>query len=188
MTLHKYLYCFNNPGNLADPSGNSLLLDTVSSMSNRAGMASNAYDAGSTVLNMARQIAAGASLQNLMLTVGAEVAFNLASDKGLEFLTGKVTKLVGRLGSAKELRKMTRGSGLEVHHLVEKRFADTLDIAHGDMLSIVLTKEEHQLFTNGWRKAIGYGSATLGADKKRIVEAARDVYRNSPGILQALGL
>ncbi|WP_281987636.1 hypothetical protein [Aquimarina aggregata] len=61
--------------------------------------------------------------------------------------------------------------------------------------SIVLTVEEHQAFTKAWRKAIGYGNTpgttgffTSNAPREVIEAVARDIYKNYPEILKALGL
>ncbi len=54
--------------------------------------------------------------------------------------------------SYKSLQKLTKGTGLEAHHLIEKRFAKMLGVNPGEMVSVALTKAEHQSFTNAWRK------------------------------------
>jgi hypothetical protein len=68
--------------------------------------------------------------------------------------------LLREIKSAGEWEKLLRGvrkeAGLEVHHLIEKRFAERLEINAADIPSIVLTKEEHRVFTSRWRQAIGY--------------------------------
>lgn len=61
------------------------------------------------------------------------------------------------------------------------------------MLSIVLTKEEHQAFTRAWRSKIGYKNdrnaiTTINATPEDVKKAAKDIYRNYPEILKALGL
>jgi RHS repeat-associated protein len=90
--------------------------------------------------------------------------------------------------SYRALRLVIRGTGLEAHHLIEKRFARLLGQKASQMLSIALTKEEHQAFTNAWRAAIPYGRGTAEATKERVLEVAADIYRNHPAILKALGL
>ena len=75
------------------------------------------------------------------------------------------------------------GSGLEVHHLVEQRFADQVGMKASNMPSIVLAKEEHKKFTAAWRQAIGYDKSgatieTSSANKEEILRAARDVYKD----------
>ncbi|XLS29208.1 hypothetical protein ACJD0Z_18675 [Flavobacteriaceae bacterium M23B6Z8] len=84
--------------------------------------------------------------------------------------------------------------GVEIHHLIEKRFAETLKVKEADMASIVLTKSEHQAFTNAWRNEIGLNGTfvttytTETATKEVIFAAARRIYKDYPEILIALGL
>jgi RHS repeat-associated protein len=80
------------------------------------------------------------------------------------------------------------GSGLQVHHLLEKRFAGALGVKEREMLSVVVTKQEHQVFTNAWRKAIPYGTDYSTVPQQQIMSYARDIYANNPAILKALGL
>lgn len=58
-----------------------------------------------------------------------------------------------------------------------------------DWLTVVVTKEEHQVFTSAWRKAIPCGrSGTGSATRSQIENAVRQVYRDYPEILEALKL
>ena len=62
-------------------------------------------------------------------------------------------------GTVTELKKLRRGKGVEVHHIVEQRFVENLGIEKADdVLGVVLTYEEHVRFTNEWRKRIGYNN------------------------------
>ena len=88
----------------------------------------------------------------------------------------------------RDLRKLTQGTGLQAHHLIEKRFANTLGVNRNSMQSIALTRAEHQVFTNAWRQAIPYGQGTVNATRQQILNAARQIYRAYPEILRALGL
>ena len=54
------------------------------------------------------------------------------------------------------------------------------------MKSIVVTKEEHRVFTNQWRKLIPYN--TKQVSESEIKAAAKQVYKDYPDILKALGL
>jgi RHS repeat-associated protein len=98
------------------------------------------------------------------------------------------------IGSYNSLKsKVGKGSSLQVHHLIERRFAHLFKVKEGDMLSIVLTKEEHQAFTNAWRKAIPYDNSvsdltTSTAMRNDIINAAKRIYSKYPEILKALGL
>lgn len=54
------------------------------------------------------------------------------------------------------LKNRKPGSKLEVHHLLEKRFAVILGVRPSIMLSVVVTRPEHNKFTQAWRTAIPY--------------------------------
>ena len=58
-----------------------------------------------------------------------------------------------------------------------------------DMPSVAVTKSEHQVFTNAWRKAIPYGANGTGmATGAQIDGAAGQIYAGYPNLLSALGL
>ena len=94
------------------------------------------------------------------------------------------------------LRKNVRdtygtGSGLEVHHLIEQSFAKQMGLKEGDMLSIVLTKEEHKSFTAAWREEIGYKGSlnsvnTETATKDQVLSAAKKIYKDYPELLKTI--
>ena len=98
--------------------------------------------------------------------------------------------------SYKNLKKSVQatygtGSGLEVHHLIEKRFAKQMGMKEADMPSIVLTKDEHKQFTAAWREAIGYDKSgaemfTSGVGKEQILNVARDIYKDYPELLKTI--
>jgi len=88
----------------------------------------------------------------------------------------------------KALTSLTKGKGLQVHHLIEKRFAAMLGQNSNDMASIALTQTEHQVFTNAWRNAIPYGEGTINATREQVMNAAKQIYKDYPEILNALGL
>ena len=92
------------------------------------------------------------------------------------------------VGTYNQLRNAARGTGSEVHHLIEKRFAGLVGQKSGNMLSVVLTKAEHQAFTQAWRQVIPYGAGTAQATLGTVQAAARAIYADSPAILRALGL
>jgi RHS repeat-associated protein len=92
------------------------------------------------------------------------------------------------MGTYKAVRTAIKGSGLQAHHLIEKRFAKLLGEKASEMLSIGLGKTEHQALTNAWRKAIPYGAGTANATLGQVMNAARIIYQNNPMILKALGL
>ena len=82
-----------------------------------------------------------------------------------------------------------KNSGLEVHHLIERRLAAILGIKESDIPAIVLTKDEHLEFTLAWRKEIGYkkskaSTTTSQATSKNITEAANSIYENFQELLK----
>lgn len=85
-------------------------------------------------------------------------------------------------------RSVGPGTKLQVHHLLEKRFASMLGVKEREMLSVVLTKEEHQVFTNAWQAAIPRGAGTANATREQVMASARRIYANYPAILKSLGL
>jgi hypothetical protein len=92
--------------------------------------------------------------------------------------------------SYSELKKLTRGLGLEVHHLIEKRLAECFipPLIKNKILSVVLTKGEHEIFTKAWREAIPYGTK-YGKNLETLVKnKAREIYKDYPEILKTLGL
>ena len=70
--------------------------------------------------------------------------------------------LIGMTGNYNELRKIAAGTGLEVHHLIEKRFwvvpgMREIFSSTGVMPSVILTHEQHTVYTQLWRTAYPYG-------------------------------
>lgn len=96
-----------------------------------------------------------------------------------------------RVGPQRSLRSEQSGTGLQAHHLVEKRFADRLGLDPNEMLAVSVTREEHQQLTNGWRRAIGYSNSnnpvnTRTAGPQEIWEAAQQVYARHPELLRCV--
>ena len=104
---------------------------------------------------------------------------------------GNVVEIADSLGDSidtyRNVRKVTKGTGLEAHHILEKRFADPLKIVTNktatDMLSVPLTKAQHQAFTNAWRKApLSYGNT---ASLTAVIERGVEIYGNNPRLMRA---
>ena len=96
------------------------------------------------------------------------------------------TQTVSRLvGEYKNLRKIFKGSGFEVHHIIEKRFFEAFpELASkgkSAMASVALSPAEHAFFTREWRKALPYGSTY---SRSEILEKAYEIYRNNPKLLE----
>lgn len=92
----------------------------------------------------------------------------------------------GAIDTYKNLRKVNKGTGKEVHHIVEKRLAKYIDVNLNtdDMLSIALDHDTHKGFTKAWREILPYGkSHNWTVDD--IWSAAQDIYRDCPELLEA---
>ena len=88
----------------------------------------------------------------------------------------------GDTGTYNQLKAANKGSGTEVHHIVEKRFlSSTKYSSAGQMQSVVLSKAQHRAYTNAWRKLIPYGSKKVST--ARIINAAQKVYANNKALL-----
>lgn len=134
-----------------------------------------------------------------MISGGIKAANYASVSNKLLKIYGKSNGVISELGafsrasefgvqSFRDLGRLTRGTGLQRHHLIEKRFAGILGIDPNDMASIALTPAEHQVFTNAWRKAIPYGDGTRNADYGTVMSTAKEIYSEYPEILRVLGL
>ena len=63
------------------------------------------------------------------------------------------------IDSYSKLRKTAKGTGNEVHHIVEKRFiGNHAELGKASQMdSIILSKSEHAYFTQRWRTLLPYG-------------------------------
>lgn len=55
-------------------------------------------------------------------------------------------------------------------------------------LAVLVTKEEHQVFTNAWRGAFEYGTEYGEVAMREVLSRARSIYSEYPAILKALEL
>lgn len=98
------------------------------------------------------------------------------------YFVGKIAVSVhnscGELGPYERIKQ----TGYEAHHIVEKRFAKVLKINQRYMPSVLLTHEEHLVFTNLWREAIPYG--TIDVNPQMVWTAAKRVYKDYPELLE----
>ena len=53
------------------------------------------------------------------------------------------------------------GTGLEAHHLIEKRFADNLGMNANDILSIAIDEDTHEMITQLFREKIHYNTVWM---------------------------
>ena len=101
-----------------------------------------------------------AQVKQVKVEIASEAGSN---DRGILYIALMSSNIVGKLGTHNELRKIAAGTGLEVHHLIEKRFLVYDNIIYkifsntNAMPSVILTTQEHQAFTAWWRIEYPYG-------------------------------
>lgn len=104
------------------------------------------------------------------------------ASSSLLYLTGKYSELYGQ----------TRGTGLQVHHLLEQRFYEEIlknkiYTQKSDMLCVVLDKDTHQSITNQWRALVPYGSDYSSIGFESIQYFAIEIYGDThPDWISAL--
>ena len=206
-----YAYCAGNPVNFVDPDGRLVgtLFDAASVTLGVKNFIDNVR-AGNTRAAIGDGVGVVIDVVAAALPViPGGVGFVRTGTKTAKFISSNidVVKLNSELSSfekagefgvdsyyklrQKVLEIYGKNSGLEVHHLIEQRFASKLGIKEADIPSIVLTKDEHRKFTNAWRNEIRYNSSnrepqTHNAELEQILNAARNVYKDYPEILNVI--
>jgi Protein of unknown function (DUF1557). len=87
----------------------------------------------------------------------------------------------GDTGTYNSLHRAEKGTGNEVHHIIEKRFLKLTNYSSkGRMQSVVLSPQEHALYTKLWRKTLPYGG---NYSTDQVINAARKVYAGNKKLL-----
>ncbi len=95
LTLHQFLYCWNDPINHTDPSGE--FLDTIQAEAQWVSMASEMYDKGQSALGYARMVANGASLNSVLLSAAIDVGMDVAGGKVFEAFASVGSKYMKKI-------------------------------------------------------------------------------------------
>jgi len=197
--LNWYTYCGNNPVMYHDPSGKAFetIFDIVSLGFSIADIVSNPTDiwawagfAGDIVDFIPFVTGVGESIK----VIGSSEKIVAVANKADEVVDSlKILKATERattikdgavVMSYKNLRKLTKGTELHAHHLIEKRFANTLGINADDILSIAIDKDTHQTITNAFKDRIARNTMfkksgniyTSTATAQDIWDATVDIY------------
>lgn len=186
-----FAYCSNSPISFNDPSGFAVetALDVASvlwSLIDLIGKPSWA-NLGFLLWDIASALVP--FLPGSYVAKGGKLVVSVASkvddfSKGSKFLTG----------TYKKLRKVFKGIGnIEIHHLIEKRFAKLFKGCNvDDFLSIPLTKDLHKVITKRWRdlykkggifKYFKYGSDYTKITYSMMEKAVKEVYKDMPELL-----
>ena len=188
--FNMFAYCANSPVNYKDTLG--FAVETV-------------LDVASIALSLIDLICApswvnlgfllwdvGAALVPFIpgsyIAKGGKFALKVASKiddfaDGSRFLTGSYNKL----------KKVFKGiKGIEIHHLIEKRFASLFTGSTGNFLSIPLTHDLHRIITNRWQnlhklssdfRLFKYGSNYSQITYSMMEKAINAVYGDMPWLL-----
>jgi len=110
MSLHAYLYCWNNPINMVDPSGEFLADITISQGISAALRGYGMYNTAKSIQGCAERLKAGASLRSVAIDAITDAAFNYAvgygAGKALQYLADIGSPLIAKIGQKKNTIKM----------------------------------------------------------------------------------
>ena len=201
LSYNLYAYCLNNPANRADENGTlslpnwmKIVVGTVATVAAITLTVATGGGAAAVAVGVAKVIG-GVALQT---AIGAGVGYLQNGKQGAidgactGFMTGGLSAFGGAalkyisspangIDTYRNLRKVNKGTKNQVHHIIEKRFADTLGIANtDDMLSIALSEPAHKVYTKAWRAILPYGNTY---SKTQILGAAIKVYAKTPSLL-----
>lgn len=88
----------------------------------------------------------------------------------------------------KELRKIYKGKskelGIEVHHLLEKRFVKCVNVAENDFIATAVLKSEHLAYTKVFRKHFPYGTHYKSVKLSDMQDAIREAYADNPELME----
>ena len=203
LSLNYYTYCYNSPVRYYDPSGNipvDTIIDVASFVDSLVGFVASpswlgagclAWDAASILLPYVpgSYVAKGAKLIGKADDAVDLAKFLSRAEKGTDTASQLIRNGKSFLMSYKDWKKAVKKldiKGVEIHHLIEKRFASALGLKghENDILSIAISKTDHQKITNAFRDIIGYRNdkgtrlVTGTADANAIWEAVVRVYRS----------
>ena len=178
-----FSYCGNSPNNRQDPGGNAFetAFDIATIGLGIADVCADPDDPGAW-------IGLGLDVLDLIPCVtglgeayrGYRLADNIAD--GFSALS-RVDDF--GIQGYKTLRKLLKGTGLEAHHIIERRLVRHLGIDVDDMLSVALTKAEHRQFTKAWREIFKYGMDYSSLTREDIWDAAQIIYEGYPELIEA---
>lgn len=192
-----YEYCLNNPANRIDENGHLSLPNwvkvTIGAVATAVAVGLTVATGGATL-----PILAGVAASTLSggvigyVTGGKEGAINGIVDgfmwSGIGAAASSVVGAVKTINSYKKtvdtyssLTKQYKGTGMEAHHIIEKRLVKGSNWETSQMPSVELTKAVHRSYTNAWRKIVPYGTKyTPGLNYKyRLYKASNIVYKGN---------
>jgi RHS repeat-associated protein len=95
---------------------------------------------------------------------------NLIDPTGLSVIEGEIG-VVDELLAASDV-----GDGLEIHHIIQARFAQILGVEEGEMMGIALSPDAHAFFDALWSIEIAQDGLSAETLLEDIVEVAEEIY------------
>jgi RHS repeat-associated protein len=178
--LNWFSYCNGNPINLIDPDGRYATLAVAFMYALAIG---SSPDSVMDVQMLAMDLGNGD-----WLGAGLDVVSLMAP--GVTNLRG--LKVIGEYAELNKSWKGLKQGVVEIHHLIEKRFAKLLGVSSDKILSVAIDKLTHGQITAEFRKKIGYLGdrlstiRTFTATLQDLWNALRDVYKDDTEILDIL--
>jgi len=183
VSYNLFAYCGNNPVMYSDHSGYAVdtVFDIASLVTSLLDVLTNPLDPWAWIGFIADFV----DLFPFLTGVGESVkAYRLAN---------KVVDGFGDLSQGSKygikaynkLRELLKGTGLQAHHIIEKRLVKHLGINADQMLSVAVTAAEHQKFTNAWRAHFKYGMDYSDLTQADIWDVAQTIYKDYPDLLDA---
>jgi YD repeat-containing protein len=197
-----------NPVQTQDPTGLFFFLNVGGAGAIRNTLGDMQFESGMNSMQGVAMVASGIGAQQAIIAMLADSAMGAAGAKvfayGLDLAKGfnktggipssvyRGTDLypdVGKIMPYREAQKLTAGhrGAIQAHHIVEKRFAETLGISDiNGMPAVILTKGQHNEITQLLRNNIGYGQGagkTGRATPDRIRTMYMEVYADYPELL-----
>ena len=192
-----YTYCMNDPvnrldedGHLSIPNWAKIIIGTATTVA----AVSVTVVTGGAALPVLVGVAASTVSGTILgyATGGKQGAIDGAAD-------GVMWGGIGALGAAtvsaiktyreyrrtintySALKRQYKGSGMEAHHVIEKRLVKDSNWQASQMPSIELTKSIHRIYTNKWRKALPYGTkySSKLTYKIKLYRVSNSIYRGS---------
>ena len=199
-SIHQYnmmLYCEGNPVNKLDEDGFFSLPNfakvVIGAVATVAAVGLTVATGGAALpvlVGVAASTVAGAAFG--YVSGGKQGAINGAADG---FMWGGIGELalsvVGAVKTVRQYKKTVdtyssltkryKGSGLEAHHVIEKRLVKGSNLRVSKMPSVELTHSVHRGYTNAWRIQLAYGTRyTSGiAYKVRLYKVVNTVYKGN---------
>ena len=204
LSLNYYTYCYNNPVRYYDPSGNipvDTILDAASFVDSLVQFVFNpslvnaGYLAWDTVSVILPYIPGSYAAKGVRLVGRTDDAIDLVKslyrvDNATDAASWIVKNRKSLLMSYKDWKKVTKElkiKGFEIHHLIEKRFADKLGLNKNSILSIAIDPDLHATITQAFRDVIGYKNDISKSLRTNTAEA-HDIWDAIVNVYRGLGM